>query len=70
MHPSIFFRTCDVDGDGYLSTAELQGMLHYLDIDIDGREVHSILALLDRDRDGRVSLGEWTATFDLSVEVH
>ena len=35
---------------------------------MDSKEVDALIALLDSDRDGRVSLTEWTAMFHLSAE--
>ena len=35
---------------------------------LDEREVHALIVLLDTDRDGRISLSEWTAMFHTSSE--
>ena len=52
MDPRAFFRQCDSDGDGQLSTAELNGGLAHLRIPFEEKEVHALFELIDSDRSG------------------
>ena len=68
MHPRTFFQSFDVDSDGHLTAVELYHGLTHLNVPIEEKEVHALIALLDTDRDQRISLVEWTAMFHLSAE--
>jgi Ca2+-binding EF-hand superfamily protein len=56
------FNFVDDDGDGLVTAAEMQSMLHALGEQVTDERAAVILATIDTDGDGRISLEEF-ATF-------
>jgi hypothetical protein len=53
------FRTCDLDGSGYIDERELAEICTELDAD----ELASVFKELDKDGDGRISVSEFSDGF-------
>ncbi|TDD61136.1 EF-hand domain-containing protein [Actinomadura rubrisoli] len=55
------FELVDVDGDGYISTAELKSLMSALGQDITDTRAVEVVVAADTDHDGKVSLEEFAA---------
>ena len=53
------FEMVDVDGDGYITAAELKNLMHALGQDISESRSVEIVVQADGNRDGRISLEEF-----------
>jgi len=53
------FEMVDVDGDGYITAAELKSLMHALGQDISEARSVEIVVQADGNRDGRISLAEF-----------
>ncbi|GGQ14659.1 calmodulin [Actinomadura coerulea] len=58
------FELVDVDGDGYISTAELKNLMTRLGQDITETRAVEVVVAADANRDGRISLEEFTALME------
>lgn len=58
------FELVDVDGDGYISTGELKNLMSRLGQDITGTRAVEVVVAADANRDGRISLEEFTALME------
>ncbi|GAA4226742.1 hypothetical protein GCM10022254_12670 [Actinomadura meridiana] len=58
------FELVDVDGDGYISTAELKNLMTKLGQDITETRAVEVVVAADANRDGRISLEEFTALME------
>ncbi|MEV3924680.1 EF-hand domain-containing protein [Actinomadura coerulea] len=58
------FELVDVDGDGYISTAELKNLMTRLGQDITETRAVEVVVAADANRDGKISLEEFTALME------
>ncbi|MFI0408985.1 EF-hand domain-containing protein [Actinomadura sp. 3N508] len=58
------FELVDVDGDGYISTAELKNLMSKLGQDITGTRAVEVVVAADANGDGKISLEEFTALME------
>ncbi|WP_433225324.1 EF-hand domain-containing protein [Actinomadura formosensis] len=58
------FELVDVDGDGYISTGELKNLMSRLGQDITGTRAVEVVVAADANRDGKISLEEFTALME------
>ncbi|WP_067801960.1 EF-hand domain-containing protein [Actinomadura formosensis] len=58
------FELVDVDGDGYISTGELKNLMGRLGQDITGTRAVEVVVAADANRDGKISLEEFTALME------
>ncbi|NVI89639.1 EF-hand domain-containing protein [Actinomadura sp. BRA 177] len=58
------FELVDVDGDGYISTAELKNLMTKLGQDITETRAVEVVVAADANRDGKISLAEFTALME------
>ncbi|QXJ19827.1 EF-hand domain-containing protein [Actinomadura graeca] len=58
---SATFDLVDVDGDGYITTAELRNLMGALGEPISGTRAVEVVVAADADHDGKVSLEEFAA---------
>ncbi|XP_054647199.1 plastin-3-like isoform X2 [Dunckerocampus dactyliophorus] len=57
------FQKVDVDGNGYICASEIGDLFRELGCSIPGYQVRELLQKLDRDKDSRIDLDEFTAIF-------
>ncbi|GAA3956732.1 hypothetical protein GCM10023085_44120 [Actinomadura viridis] len=55
------FEMVDVDGDGYISTAELKNVMRALGREIGDVRAVEVMVDADANRDGKISLEEFAA---------
>ncbi|MER7545638.1 EF-hand domain-containing protein [Spirillospora sp. NPDC127506] len=58
------FELVDVDGDGYISTAELKNLMSRLGQDITDTRAVEVVVAADANRDGKISLEEFTSLME------
>ncbi|TMQ90256.1 EF-hand domain-containing protein [Actinomadura soli] len=58
------FELVDVDGDGYISTAELKNLMSRLGQDITDTRAVEVVVAADANGDGKISLAEFTALME------
>lgn len=58
------FELVDVDGDGYISTAELKNLMSKLGQDITSTRAVEVVVAADANGDGKISLEEFTALME------
>nr|WP_302931885.1 EF-hand domain-containing protein [Actinomadura sp. NAK00032] len=58
------FELVDVDGDGYISTAELKNLMTKLGQDVTDTRAVEVVVAADANRDGKISLEEFTALME------
>ncbi|MEV0668337.1 EF-hand domain-containing protein [Actinomadura luteofluorescens] len=58
------FELVDVDGDGYISTAELKNLMTRLGQDITETRAVEVVVAADANKDGKISLEEFTALME------
>jgi Ca2+-binding EF-hand superfamily protein len=58
------FELVDVDGDGYISTAELKNLMSRLGQDITATRAVEVVVAADANGDGKISLEEFTALME------
>ncbi|WP_396453837.1 EF-hand domain-containing protein [Actinomadura sp.] len=58
------FELVDVDGDGYISTAELKNLMSRLGQDITDMRAVEVVVAADANRDGKISLEEFTSLME------
>ncbi|GAA1800647.1 EF-hand domain-containing protein [Actinomadura chokoriensis] len=58
------FELVDVDGDGYISTAELKNLMGKLGQDITSTRAVEVVVAADANGDGKISLEEFTALME------
>ncbi|MDL4822014.1 EF-hand domain-containing protein [Actinomadura opuntiae] len=58
------FELVDVDGDGYISTAELKNLMSKLGRDISETRAVEVVVAADANRDGKISLEEFAALME------
>jgi Ca2+-binding EF-hand superfamily protein len=58
------FEMVDVDGDGYISTAELKNVMRALGREITETRAVEVMVDADANRDGRISLEEFAALME------
>ncbi|WUI03210.1 EF-hand domain-containing protein [Spirillospora sp. NBC_00431] len=58
------FELVDVDGDGYISTAELKNLMSRLGQDITDTRAVEVVVAADANGDGKISLEEFTALME------
>ncbi|MFF4234264.1 EF-hand domain-containing protein [Actinomadura geliboluensis] len=58
------FELVDVDGDGYISTAELKNLMTKLGQDVTETRAVEVVVAADANRDGKISLEEFTALME------
>ncbi|NEA29542.1 EF-hand domain-containing protein [Actinomadura bangladeshensis] len=61
------FELVDVDGDGYISTAELKNLMSKLGQDITSTRAVEVVVAADANGDGKISLEEFTALMEGSA---
>ncbi|CAL9707471.1 unnamed protein product [Knipowitschia caucasica] len=59
----LAFQNVDVDGNGYVTTDEIKGLFQKLGRPMAGYQIRELLVSLDRDKDSRISLEEFTEMF-------
>lgn len=59
----VAFQNVDVDGNGYISAAEIGHLFQSLGNPMPGYKIRELLESLDRDKDSRISLEEFTEMF-------
>ncbi len=60
------FEMVDVDGDGYITAAELRSLMHALGQDISQSRAVEIVVQADGNADGRISLPEFAELMESS----
>ncbi|MFI0446078.1 EF-hand domain-containing protein [Actinomadura sp. 6N118] len=55
------FEMVDADGDGYISTAELQNLMRALGQDVSSTRAVEVVVQADANGDGKISLEEFAA---------
>ncbi|KAB2348999.1 EF-hand domain-containing protein [Actinomadura rudentiformis] len=55
------FEMVDADGDGYISTAELQNLMRALGEDVTSTRAVEVVVQADANGDGKISLEEFAA---------
>ncbi|SNR81511.1 EF-hand domain-containing protein [Actinomadura mexicana] len=58
------FELVDVDGDGYISTAELRNLMTRLGQDVTETRAVEVVVAADANRDGKISLEEFAALME------
>ncbi|WP_242910429.1 EF-hand domain-containing protein [Actinomadura terrae] len=58
------FELVDVDGDGYISTAELKNLMRALGEGITETRAVEVVVAADRNHDGKISLEEFAALME------
>ncbi|MFB4310174.1 EF-hand domain-containing protein [Actinomadura sp. GTD37] len=58
------FELVDVDGDGYISTAELKNLMTKLGQDVSETRAVEVVVAADANKDGKISLAEFTALME------
>ncbi|MFG2091382.1 MULTISPECIES: EF-hand domain-containing protein [unclassified Spirillospora] len=58
------FELVDVDGDGYISADELKNLMRALGEDVTGARAVEVVVAADANRDGKISLEEFTALME------
>ncbi|NKZ08437.1 EF-hand domain-containing protein [Actinomadura latina] len=58
------FELVDVDGDGYISADELKNLMSKLGQDVNGTRAVEVVVAADANRDGKISLEEFTALME------
>ncbi|RFS83901.1 EF-hand domain-containing protein [Actinomadura spongiicola] len=58
------FELVDVDGDGYISTAELKNLMSRLGQDITDTRAVEVVVAADANGDGKISLPEFAALME------
>ncbi|MFG1852866.1 EF-hand domain-containing protein [Actinomadura geliboluensis] len=58
------FELVDVDGDGFISTAELKNLMTKLGQDVTETRAVEVVVAADTNRDGKISLEEFTALME------
>ncbi|MEU8120693.1 EF-hand domain-containing protein [Spirillospora sp. NPDC049024] len=58
------FELVDVDGDGYISTAELKNLMSRLGQDVTDTRAVEVVVAADANRDGKISLEEFAALME------
>ncbi|TDD73391.1 EF-hand domain-containing protein [Actinomadura darangshiensis] len=58
------FELVDVDGDGYISTAELKNLMTKLGQDVTETRAVEVVVAADANRDGKISLEEFAALME------
>ncbi|CNF65596.1 EF hand [Mycobacterium tuberculosis] len=58
------FELVDVDGDGFISTAELKNLMSKLGRDITSTRAVEVVVAADANGDGKISLAEFTALME------
>ncbi|MBT2211916.1 MULTISPECIES: EF-hand domain-containing protein [Actinomadura] len=58
------FELVDVDGDGYISTAELKNLMRALGERITETRAVEVVVAADRNHDGKISLEEFAALME------
>ena len=58
------FEMVDVDGDGYITTAELKNVMRALGREITDTRAVEVVVDADANRDGRISLEEFAALME------
>ncbi|RKS73470.1 calmodulin [Actinomadura pelletieri DSM 43383] len=58
------FELVDVDGDGYISTAELRNLMSRLGQDITATRAVEVVVAADANGDGKISLEEFAALME------
>ena len=53
------FDSCDLDGDGFLDSAEFSALLHELDDDVSGAECQLNFEVVDTEGDGYIGFKEF-----------
>uniref|UniRef100_A0A3B4B2Y2 Calmodulin n=1 Tax=Periophthalmus magnuspinnatus TaxID=409849 RepID=A0A3B4B2Y2_9GOBI len=56
----LAFNNVDVDGNGYVTASEIAGLFQELGKPMPGYKIRELLESLDRDKDSRISLDEFT----------
>ncbi|KAJ0050154.1 hypothetical protein NL108_013173 [Boleophthalmus pectinirostris] len=59
----VAFQNVDVDGNGYVTANEIGGLFQELGKPMPGYKIRELLESLDRDKDSRISLEEFTEMF-------
>ncbi|XP_033829978.1 plastin-3-like [Periophthalmus magnuspinnatus] len=59
----LAFNNVDVDGNGYVTASEIAGLFQELGKPMPGYKIRELLESLDRDKDSRISLDEFTEIF-------
>ncbi|TDB75037.1 EF-hand domain-containing protein [Actinomadura sp. KC216] len=63
------FELVDVDGDGYISTAELKNLMSKLGQDITDTRAVEVVVAADANGDGKISLEEFTALMERTADL-
>ena len=58
------FELVDVDGDGYISTAELKNLMTKLGQDITETRAVEVVVAADANHDGKISLAEFAVLME------
>ncbi|MFC6886105.1 MULTISPECIES: EF-hand domain-containing protein [Actinomadura] len=58
------FEMVDTDGDGYVSTSELKGLMRALGQEISDTRAVEVVVAADQNHDGKVSLEEFAALME------
>ncbi|MEU8803458.1 EF-hand domain-containing protein [Spirillospora sp. NPDC048819] len=58
------FELVDADGDGYISTDELKNLMAALGEEVTGTRAVEVVVAADANRDGKISLEEFTALME------
>lgn len=58
------FKRFDINGDGYISTSELDTILTGMGRQISRRQLQTLVATYDRNGDGKLSFDEFSRLFD------
>jgi Ca2+-binding EF-hand superfamily protein len=53
------FKTCDINEDGIVTETEIRRLMESKGLYVTGQEVSVLMNKLDKDRDGRISYGEF-----------
>lgn len=59
----VAFANVDVDGNGYITASEIGGLFQELGKPMPGYKIREMLDSMDRDKDSRISLDEFTEIF-------
>jgi len=62
------FEMIDVDGDGYITAAELKNLMRALGREISDSRAVEIVVQVDGDRNGKISLAEFAELMASGVE--
>ncbi|XP_041846133.1 plastin-2-like isoform X1 [Melanotaenia boesemani] len=64
------FKKVDIDGNGFISAAELGNLFREVGCPLPGYQIRELLQKLDRDKDSKISLEEFTAIFQEMKDDH